>query len=279
LQDYCKDADAGASKKKSSEKSNVEVAVRVRPFNSREVRMGASRVVTMQGNTVTLGSKGGSAGSAKAGKGREFVFDHALDSFDPSDPLFVSQNEVFGKLGWTVLGNAWKGYNATLFAYGQTGAGKSFAMQGPDVDPGIIPRVCEHLFYFIQHRGEAGVSYAVDASFLEVVRLTDPESLTASDRPRVTHRAPLCSPRFVPRLASHRTPVSEIGVGQSSHRTSHLVVPRRLQTSPLTTHHSLPPPPPLLPSLPTSPTRTHPPAHPPTHSDLQRAHPGPLAAL
>jgi len=36
--------------------------------------------------------------------------------------------KVYEALGKTVLDNAWSGYNCCLFAYGQTGAGKSYSM-------------------------------------------------------------------------------------------------------------------------------------------------------
>ena len=42
-----------------------------------------------------------------------------------------------------------EGYNGTVFAYGQTGCGKSFTMQGVDSPPaqrGIIPRAFQHIF-------------------------------------------------------------------------------------------------------------------------------------
>jgi len=40
-----------------------------------------------------------------------------------------------------------KGYNSTIFAYGQTGAGKTFTMLGKsDEQRGLQPRVFEHIF-------------------------------------------------------------------------------------------------------------------------------------
>jgi hypothetical protein len=39
-----------------------------------------------------------------------------------------------------------EGYNGTIFAYGQTGAGKSHTMEGTDTDPGIIPHSFRHIF-------------------------------------------------------------------------------------------------------------------------------------
>ena len=50
-----------------------------------------------------------------------FAFDHCFWSMDPSNPKFSGQQFVFEKLGADVLENAFGGYNACIFAYGQTG--------------------------------------------------------------------------------------------------------------------------------------------------------------
>lgn len=62
-----------------------------------------------------------------------------------------------------------EGYNSTVFAYGQTGCGKSFTMQGvpdPPMQKGIIPRAFEHIFEAISVA--QGIKYLVLASYLEI---------------------------------------------------------------------------------------------------------------
>ena len=49
-------------------------------------------------------------------------------------------------LGDTVLEKAWKGLNSTLFAYGQTGAGKSYSIFGYGANKGIIPNASTEMF-------------------------------------------------------------------------------------------------------------------------------------
>ena len=49
-------------------------------------------------------------------------------------------------LGDTVLAKAWQGLNSTLFAYGQTGAGKSYSIVGYGENKGIIPNASAELF-------------------------------------------------------------------------------------------------------------------------------------
>ena len=63
-----------------------------------------------------------------------------------------------------------EGYNGTIFAYGQTGTGKTFTMEGKESPPelqGIIPRTFNHIFQHINSHGQ-GIQYLVRASFLEL---------------------------------------------------------------------------------------------------------------
>lgn len=66
------------------------------------------------------------------------------------DPSFASQRKVYQDIGEEMLLHAFEGYNVCIFAYGQTGAGKSYTMMGKQ-DPGqqgIIPQVCLCRFFF-----------------------------------------------------------------------------------------------------------------------------------
>lgn len=62
----------------------------------------------------------------------------------PDDPCFASQNLVYNDIGKEMLQHAFEGYNVCIFAYGQTGAGKSYTMMGKQEEgqEGIIPMVC-----------------------------------------------------------------------------------------------------------------------------------------
>lgn len=52
---------------------------------------------------------------------KTFAFDHCFFSTDPEAPNFASQDIVFDSVGRDILDNAFQGYNACIFAYGQTG--------------------------------------------------------------------------------------------------------------------------------------------------------------
>ncbi len=54
------------------------------------------------------------------------------------------------------------GYNVCIFAYGQTGAGKSYTMMGKQDDEGIIPRLCKDLFSKIVSDNDPDTQYSVE---------------------------------------------------------------------------------------------------------------------
>ena len=95
-----------------------------------------------------------------------FVFDHV---YDPS----ATQKNVYDNTARTVVDSALQGYNATIFAYGQTGTGKTFTMEGFARDGniearGIIPRAIEQIFGHIQKNGGAKRQFLVRASYLQI---------------------------------------------------------------------------------------------------------------
>ena len=57
------------------------------------------------------------------------------------------QSEVFNELGRPVADDFMKGFNGTVFAYGQTGTGKTFTMSNVcDERPGLIPTTIQYIF-------------------------------------------------------------------------------------------------------------------------------------
>lgn len=60
-------------------------------------------------------------------------------------PLPRHTSQVFQEVS-SLVGSVLDGYNVTIFAYGQTGAGKTFTMDGPHEDPGISTRALRELF-------------------------------------------------------------------------------------------------------------------------------------
>ncbi|XP_035511793.1 kinesin-like protein KIF1B isoform X2 [Morone saxatilis] len=147
--------------------ASVKVAVRVRPFNSREMSKDSKCIIQMQGNTTTISNPKAPKEPAKT-----FSFDYSYWSHTtPEDPSFASQNLVYNDIGKEMLAHAFEGYNVCIFAYGQTGAGKSYTMMGKQEEgqEGIIPMLCEDLFEKInEDNNKDELSYSVEVSYMEI---------------------------------------------------------------------------------------------------------------
>ncbi|XP_032595788.1 kinesin-like protein Klp98A isoform X2 [Drosophila grimshawi] len=147
--------------------SSLKVAVRVRPFNSREIDMDAQLIMEMEGKKTRL-LKPRSVRDAGRETQHDFTFDYSYWSFDAEDSHFATQEQVYSDLGNDVVDCAYEGYNACVFAYGQTGSGKTFTMMGTPSNPGLIPRICEELFTRMRIGQESGTGYRTEASYLEI---------------------------------------------------------------------------------------------------------------
>ncbi|XP_051906521.1 kinesin-like protein KIF1B isoform X13 [Hippocampus zosterae] len=147
--------------------ASVKVAVRVRPFNSRETSKDSKCIIQMQGNTTTILNPKAPKEPAKT-----FSFDYSYWSHTtPEDPCFAAQNQVYNDIGKEMLQHAFEGYNVCIFAYGQTGAGKSYTMMGKQEEgqEGIIPMLCEDLFEKInEDSNKEELSYSVEVSYMEI---------------------------------------------------------------------------------------------------------------
>ncbi|KAF2205906.1 kinesin family protein-like protein [Delitschia confertaspora ATCC 74209] len=146
----------------SGQETNINVVVRCRGRNDREVRENSGVVVStngIKGNTVDL-SMGPSALSNKS-----YQFDKVFSSA-------ADQNIVYEEVVAPILDEVLDGFNCTIFAYGQTGTGKTYTMSGDisDILPlpdnaGIIPRVLYNLFKKLESEESEN---SVKCSFIEL---------------------------------------------------------------------------------------------------------------
>ncbi|KXX83167.1 Kinesin-like protein bimC [Madurella mycetomatis] len=160
---------AGAKRKErdfdpdDGEATNINVVVRCRGRNEREVKENSAVVVRTEGTkgkTVEL-SMGPNAVSNKS-YNFDRVFSQAAD-----------QNMIFEDVVKPVVDEVLAGYNCTIFAYGQTGTGKTYTMSGDLTETmgmladnaGIIPRVLQGLFRKLELEEK---DYAVRCSFIEL---------------------------------------------------------------------------------------------------------------
>ncbi|XP_052751114.1 kinesin-like protein unc-104 isoform X13 [Galleria mellonella] len=148
--------------------SSVKVAVRVRPFNSREIARECKCIIEMSGNTTIIQNPKAPPGTKDSAK--SFNFDFSYWSHNPNDPEFSSQIMVYKDIGEEMLQHAFDGYNICIFAYGQTGAGKSYTMmgRGEDGQEGIIPQICKDLFRRIRQTTADDLKYSVEVSYMEI---------------------------------------------------------------------------------------------------------------
>ncbi|XP_042323282.1 kinesin-like protein KIF21A isoform X7 [Sceloporus undulatus] len=148
----------------SQEESSVRVAVRIRPQLAKE-KIEGCHICT----SVTPGEP-----QVFLGKDKAFTFDYVFDIESHQEEIYV---QCIDKL----IEGCFEGYNATVFAYGQTGAGKTYTMgTGFDVnimeeEQGIIPRAVKHLYRCIEEKKHAAIKqglpppeFKVNAQFLEL---------------------------------------------------------------------------------------------------------------
>ncbi|XP_023660428.2 kinesin-like protein KIF14 isoform X1 [Paramormyrops kingsleyae] len=143
------------------ENSAVTVAVRLRPFSSREKNEKVQQVVFMKDQETVVQHP-------DSRQCYSFTFDFSFCSVDKCKPDFSSQQTIYEKLARPLLERAFEGYNTCLFAYGQTGSGKSYTMMGFDEEPGVIPRFCEEVFSRITNSENKQVTCHLEMSYFEV---------------------------------------------------------------------------------------------------------------
>ena len=92
---------------------------------------------------------------------KSFTFDHTYD-------WRATQQLIFEQTALPILESIMEGYNGTIFAYGQTGTGKTYTMEGNDneTDKGIIPRSIDWIFNNIKNY--PAQQFLVRVSFVEI---------------------------------------------------------------------------------------------------------------
>lgn len=146
---------ANASRQDGSS-NTIKVVARFRPQNKIELASGGEPIVNFQSeDTCELTSKEASG---------HFTFDRVFD-------MESRQSDVFEFSIKSTVEDILHGYNGTVFAYGQTGAGKSYTMMGSDIDDdqgkGIIPRIVEQIFASIMSSSN-NIEYTVRVSYMEI---------------------------------------------------------------------------------------------------------------
>ncbi|XP_063992745.1 osmotic avoidance abnormal protein 3-like isoform X2 [Diachasmimorpha longicaudata] len=127
---------------------SVKVAVRCRPMNQRERSSGCQNIVSVDpiAKTCTL--------DGSPGAGKSYQFDAAFGPDSTTEKLYED-------VGSVVVEAVLEGYNGTVFAYGQTGCGKSHTMHG------FVEKTLEHIFEATS-TSSSDTRYLALLSYLEI---------------------------------------------------------------------------------------------------------------
>ncbi|XP_039128668.1 kinesin-like protein KIN-5A [Dioscorea cayenensis subsp. rotundata] len=155
----------GSSSKHDKEKGvNVQVLLRCRPLSEDELRVNTPVVISCNEHRREV-----SAIQNIANKqiDRTFAFDKV---FGPTS----QQKDLFDQAISPIVFEVLEGYNCTIFAYGQTGTGKTYTMEGGGrkmkneelpSDAGVIPRAVRQIFDILEAQK---AEYNMKVTFLEL---------------------------------------------------------------------------------------------------------------
>ncbi len=149
----------GGAQDKRPDNDNVKVVVRVRPFSDGE--RSYSNIVHV--DCINGGVRLVHLNQVRESPDKHFAFDAV---FGPDS----TQMDVYNRVARPIVENVLEGYNGTIFAYGQTGTGKTYTMEGDRTAPelkGIIPNSFAHIFGHIA-KAEENHKFLVRVSYLEI---------------------------------------------------------------------------------------------------------------
>uniref|UniRef100_A0A8C2ATG8 Kinesin-like protein n=1 Tax=Cyprinus carpio TaxID=7962 RepID=A0A8C2ATG8_CYPCA len=141
-----------------------QVALRIRPLSDAELEEGATIIAHKVDDqmVVLMDPMEDPDDILRAHRSREktYMFDVAFD-------YSATQDEVYRSTTKGLIEGLISGYNATVFAYGPTGCGKTYTMLGTDREPGIYVRTLNDLFKAIEETSD-DMQYSVSMSYLEI---------------------------------------------------------------------------------------------------------------
>ena len=160
---------------------NLKVAIRIRPPLQREIEKNLEfrpiTIVDKKNHSILLEEYLGSEleeskrldewlNNRKMFQPHRFTFDEVFD-------IGTSQEEVFNIAAKPAVNSVLEGYNSTIFAYGQTGTGKTFTMEGftynnLNKNRGIIPRCIESIFSYIESNSNKDTKFIIRAAYLQI---------------------------------------------------------------------------------------------------------------
>jgi kinesin family protein 18/19 len=143
---------------------NILVVVRCRPLSILESQISSYETIRIMDNKMVVlmdPIEYNGPNSVFKNRSREitYAFDFAFDKYS-------TQKEIYDHSTKFLLDGVVNGYNATVFAYGATGAGKTYTMTGTDNNPGIMPLTLTELFNKVNSYTDR--EYKLTKSYLEI---------------------------------------------------------------------------------------------------------------
>ena len=143
-----------------SKSNRITVAVRCRPFRNSEEGQKEIVEVLEENVVVLLDPSPEEHLRQNRSKEKQYAFDYVFDKH-------ASQDYVFEKTTKSILEGVVEGFNGTIFAYGSTGAGKTYTMLGETQNPGLMLLTFNYLFSLIEELSETR-EFNVKLSYLEI---------------------------------------------------------------------------------------------------------------
>ena len=165
----------------NSPTDNLKVAIRIRPPLSREIEKNlpfrSIALASKENHSCSLleyiGAELDEVGRQKEWISNPQMFQIHRFTFDEVFDIDSNQEEVYKVSAKPSVNSVLEGYNSTIFAYGQTGTGKTFTMEGFTYDQydesrGIIPRTIEDIFAYIESNSNKDTKFIIRAAYLQI---------------------------------------------------------------------------------------------------------------
>ncbi|XP_072958976.1 kinesin-like protein KIN-5B isoform X2 [Typha angustifolia] len=173
------DGSSSSSRYNRDREVNVQVILRCRPLNDEEQKLNLQKVISCneQSKEVTVLQS-----LVNKQVDRTFTFDKV---FGPK----AQQRSIYDHAISPIVNDVLEGYNCTIFAFGQTGTGKTYTMEGEmrskgrdlPADAGVIPRAFCHIFDTLEARK---ADYSIRATFFELYNEEITDLLAIEDHNR-----------------------------------------------------------------------------------------------
>ena len=162
-------------------RESVKVAVRLRPMSKKEIASKFAKIIRID--------QDGASAFITNPQGSEVQF-----TYDFAFPDTCTQEEIYENTAAPIVDGVLNGYNGTIFAYGQTGTGKTYTMDGTTEgeNRGIVPRAFEHIFDYMRANGDTH-KFSVTMTYVELYneKVRDLLSKKDDDKSLVIHEDPV----------------------------------------------------------------------------------------